>query len=89
MTHGTKMASLVLAVAPQARILDLALLPSHILNLSGAAGFLSWAVAVYWTLVATITWLKLLFPRLQRAMGPEQFLGRVRPLDGFPPGRLP
>ena len=47
-THGTKMASLVLAVAPQARILDLALLPSHILNLRDVGvvtGFLSWAVA--------------------------------------------
>ncbi len=61
-THGTKMASLVLAVAPQARILDLALLPSHILTLQGAAGFLSWAVAVYWILVATIPWLRLHFP---------------------------
>jgi subtilase family protein len=61
-THGTKMASLVLAVAPQARILDLALLPSRILNLNGAAGFLSWAVAGYWMLVATIPWLRLLFP---------------------------
>ena len=61
-THGTKMASLVLAVAPQARILDLALLPSRILNLNGAAGFLSWAVAAYWILVATIPWLRLLFP---------------------------
>jgi subtilisin family serine protease len=58
-THGTKMASLVLAVAPQARIIDLALLPSHILNLSG---FLSWAVAAYRILVATIPWLRLLFP---------------------------
>jgi len=61
-THGTKMASLVLAVAPQARILDLALLPSHILSLRGADGFLSWAVAAYWILVATIPWLRLLFP---------------------------
>jgi hypothetical protein len=61
-THGTKMASLVLAVAPQARIIDLALLPSRILNLSGGTGFLSWAVAAYWILVATIPWLKLLFP---------------------------
>jgi hypothetical protein len=61
-THGTKMASLVLAVAPQARILDLALLPSHILSLRGTEGFLSWAVAVYWILVATIPWLRLNFP---------------------------
>jgi subtilisin family serine protease len=61
-THGTKMASLVLAVAPHARILDLALLPSQILNLRGAAGFLSWAVAAYLMLVATITWLKRFFP---------------------------
>jgi subtilisin family serine protease len=58
-THGTKMASLVLAVAPQARILDLALLPSRILNLQG---FLSWAVAAYHMLVATIPWLQLVFP---------------------------
>jgi subtilisin family serine protease len=56
------MASLVLAVAPQARILDLALLPSHILNLPGAFGFLSWAVAAYRILVATITWLRPRFP---------------------------
>jgi hypothetical protein len=61
-THGTKMASLVLAVAPQARILDLALLPSHILNLNGPAGFLSWAVAAYWILVTTISWLRLHVP---------------------------
>jgi subtilisin family serine protease len=61
-THGTKMASLVLAVAPQARILDLALLPSHILNLNGPGGFLSWAVAAYWMLVATILWLRRFFP---------------------------
>jgi Subtilase family len=61
-THGTKMASLVLAVAPQARILDLALLPSHILTLQGAPGFLSWAVATYWMLVATIPWLRCHFP---------------------------
>jgi hypothetical protein len=62
-THGTKMASLVLAVAPQARILDLALLPSHILNLNDpAGGFLSWAVAAYRALVADIIWLKLTFP---------------------------
>jgi Subtilase family len=54
-THGTKMASLVLAVAPQARILDLALLPSRILSLSG---FLSWAVAAYWMLVTLIPWIK-------------------------------
>jgi hypothetical protein len=58
-THGTKMASLVLAVAPQARIIDLALLPSHILHLGG---FLSWAVAAYKILVATISWLRLHFP---------------------------
>jgi hypothetical protein len=60
-THGTKMASLVLAVAPQARILDLALLPSHILtlrNAGGTIGFLSWAAGAYWTLVATIPWIK-------------------------------
>ena len=57
-THGTKMASLVLAVAPQARIIDLALLPSTILTLNGATGFLSWAVAAYWMLVATIPWLR-------------------------------
>jgi Subtilase family len=43
-THGTKMASLVLAVAPQANIFDIAMLPSHILNLGG---FLAWAHAVY------------------------------------------
>lgn len=61
-THGTKMASLVLAVAPQARILDLALLPSHILTLQGANGFLSWAIATYRTLVLDIAWLRLLFP---------------------------
>jgi hypothetical protein len=58
-THGTKMASLVLAVAPQARILDLALLPSRILGLNG---FLSWAAGAYWTLVATIPWIRAHFP---------------------------
>jgi Subtilase family len=58
-THGTKMASLVLAVAPRARILDLALLPSHILDLRG---YLSWAVATYWKLIANIAWLKLFYP---------------------------
>jgi hypothetical protein len=61
-THGTKMASLVLTVAPRARIVDLALLPSHIVTLQGAAGFLSWAVAAYWILVATIPWLRRFFP---------------------------
>ena len=53
-THGTKMASLVLAVAPEARILDLALLPSHIVNLKDVGlvkGFLSWAVGAYLMLV--------------------------------------
>ena len=60
-THGTKMASLVLAVAPRARILDLALLPSHILKLQGADGFLSWAIAKYRWLVNEIAWLRL-FP---------------------------
>ena len=62
-THGTKMASLVLAVAPQAQIMDFALLPSQIVNLSGSAGFLAWAIAAYLTLVANITWLKLFFPK--------------------------
>jgi subtilisin family serine protease len=60
-THGTKMASLVLAVAPQARILDLALLPSHILNLRNVGlvrGFLSWAAAAYLMLVTLIPWIK-------------------------------
>lgn len=60
-THGTKMASLVLAVAPQARILDVALLPSHILNLrdtSSTPGFLSWAAGAYWILVAMIPWIR-------------------------------
>jgi Subtilase family len=48
-THGTKMAGLVLAVAPKANIFDIALLPSHILNLGPGtpSGFLSWALAVY------------------------------------------
>jgi len=58
-THGTKMASLVLAVAPQARILDLALMPSHILNLQG---FLSWAAGAYFMLVATIPFIRANFP---------------------------
>jgi hypothetical protein len=60
-THATKMASLVLAVAPQARILDLALLPSHILSLrnaGGTIGFLSWATGAYWMLVVAIPWIK-------------------------------
>lgn len=54
-THGTKMASLVLAVARQARILDLALLPSHILSLGG---FLSWAAAAYFMLGTVIPWIR-------------------------------
>jgi subtilisin family serine protease len=58
-THGTKMASLVLAVAPEARILDLALLPSRILSLSG---YLSWAAGVYWMLVTLIPWIRNNFP---------------------------
>jgi len=61
-THGTKMASLVLSVAPQARILDVALLPSHILNLrdtsTSTPGFLSWAAGAYWALVAMIPWIR-------------------------------
>ena len=63
-THGTKMASLVLAVAPQARILDLALMPSHILTLANAfgTGFLSWAVGAYSMLVAMIPWIQQNFP---------------------------
>ena len=43
----------------QARILDLALLPSRILSLQG---FLSWAVAGYWILLANIIWLRLHVP---------------------------
>jgi subtilase family protein len=50
-THGTKMASLVLAVAPQANIIDIAMLPSHILDLGS---FLSWALAVYLELLVQI-----------------------------------
>jgi subtilisin family serine protease len=65
-THGTKMASLVLAVAPRARILDLALLPSHILNLRDTGtttpGFLSWAAGAYWVLLGRIAWLRANFP---------------------------
>jgi hypothetical protein len=60
-THGTKMASLVLAVAPQARILDLALLPSRIANLrntGSTVGFLSWAAAAYLMLATSIPWVK-------------------------------
>jgi Subtilase family len=61
-THGTKMASLVLAVAPRARILDVALLPSHILNLRDTGtttpGFLSWAAGAYWVLIAWIPWIR-------------------------------
>jgi hypothetical protein len=55
-THGTKMASLVLAVAPRANIFDIAMLPSHILNLGPGtpSGFLSWALAVYLGLLVQI-----------------------------------
>jgi Subtilase family len=65
-THGTKMASLVLAVAPQAQILDFALLPSRILSLRnvgrGSFGFLSWATGAYWRLVAAIPWIQQRYP---------------------------
>ena len=87
-THGTKMASLVLAVAPQARILDLALLPSHILNLNGYAGFLSWAVAGYWILRTTIPWLQHFFPAYR---GPWVLNNSWAVYDlttDYPPGNL-
>ena len=84
-THGTKMASLVLAVAPRARILDLALLPSHILKSARrrrlpVLGDRQVPVARKRDCLAQA------LPRLQRAMGPEQFLGRVQSLYGFPAG---
>ena len=65
-THGTKMAGLVLAVAPKANIFDIALLPSHILNLGPGtpSGFLSWALAVYLKLLVQIPLIQKLKPAL-------------------------
>jgi subtilisin family serine protease len=59
--HGTKMAEMVLSVAPHANILDLPLLPSHILGLQG---YLAWAAGIYWSLLGLIPWLRQ-FPRFR------------------------
>jgi subtilisin family serine protease len=85
-THGTKMASLVLAVAPEARILDLALLPSRILSLQGSDGFLSWAIAAYRMLVNDITWLKLLFPAFRGPWVLNNSWAVYNLSTDFPPG---
>jgi hypothetical protein len=61
--HGTKMAEMVLSVAPKANIFDLPLLPSHIVNLEG---YLAWAAGIYWNLHSVIPWLK----RIPRFSGP-------------------
>jgi hypothetical protein len=61
--HGTKMAEMVLSVAPHANIFDLPLLPSHI---RGLQGFLSWAAGIYWNLMVLIPWLR----QFQRFRGP-------------------
>jgi subtilisin family serine protease len=59
--HGTKMAELVLSIAPHANIFDLPLLPSHIIGLQG---YLAWAAGIYWSLLGLIPWLRQ-FPRFQ------------------------
>jgi subtilisin family serine protease len=87
-THGTKMASLVLAVAPEARILDLALLPSRIVALQGATGFLAWAVAAYWVLIATIRWLRLFFPAYRGPWVLNNSWAVYNLSTDFPPGHL-
>jgi hypothetical protein len=52
--HATRMAEMVLSVAPSANIFDLPLLPSDILNLQT---YLSWAAAAYAALDSLIAWL--------------------------------
>jgi Subtilase family len=84
-THGTKMASLVLAVASQARILDLALLPSRILSLQG---FLSWAAAAYWKLAANIIWLRLHFPAFRGPWVLNNSWAVYNLSTDFPPGHI-
>jgi hypothetical protein len=84
-THGTKMASLVLAVAPQARILDLALLPSRILSLQG---FLSWAVAGYGILLANIIWLRLHVPAFRGPWVLNNSWAVYNLSTDFPPGHI-
>jgi hypothetical protein len=53
--HGTRMAEMVLSVAPKANIFDLPLLPSHIVDLGG---YLAWAAGIYWNFHSLIPWLK-------------------------------
>jgi hypothetical protein len=57
--HGTKMAEMVLSVAPNATIYDLPLLPSDILDLQT---YLAWAAGAYWMLNGVIPWLRLFPP---------------------------
>jgi hypothetical protein len=59
--HATKMAEMVLSVAPHANIFDLPLLPSHILGLQG---YLAWAAGMYWNFLGLIPWLRQ-FPRFR------------------------
>jgi hypothetical protein len=61
--HGTKMAEMVLSVAPRANIFDLPLLPSQIV---GLPGYLAWAAGVYWLLRGVIPWLR----KIPRFSGP-------------------
>lgn len=53
--HGTKMAELVLSVAPEATILDLPLLPDHIEHFRR---YIDWATWIYWSMIWTIPWAK-------------------------------
>ncbi|MBR0673390.1 S8 family serine peptidase [Neoroseomonas soli] len=53
--HGTRMAEAVLAVAPEATILDLPLLPTKIAELRA---YLDWAAWIYWSMIWTIPWAK-------------------------------
>ena len=54
---------MVLSVAPHANILDLPLLPSHIVGLQG---YLAWAAGIYWSLLGVIPCLRQ-FVRFRRA----------------------
>lgn len=57
--HGTKMAELVLSVAPDATILDLPLVPPRIHDLRA---YIEWAAAVYGAMPTTIGWAALQNP---------------------------
>lgn len=51
--HGTRMAELVLSVAPEATILDLPLIPQEIRALRS---FVDWATVIYASMPLTISW---------------------------------